>query len=77
MKEYTRYTRYCVQVCREQAWFDHFICFDLNLAKYKLEEFKKKEWGWNPKFRIVEREIKEKILLQDELSLDTRTRLGI
>jgi hypothetical protein len=74
MKEYTRY---CVQVRNEQAWFDHFICPDLDLAKYKLQEFKKEEWTWNPKFRIVEREIREKVLLEDELSLDTRTRLGI
>ena len=60
------YTRYCVQVRKDQAWFDHFICPDLDLAKYKLTQFKDEKWDWNPKFRVVERLIDEKVLIEDE-----------
>jgi hypothetical protein len=64
MKEYTRYS---VQVRRDQAWFDYFITPSLDLAKHKLNQSKEEKWEWNPDFRIVERFIIEKVVSEDQL----------
>ena len=65
MKEYTSY---CVQVRREQAWFDYYRGPSLELARQSLKELKEGKWEreWIPDFRIVERFIVEKVV-EDEV----------
>lgn len=65
MKEYTSY---CVQVRREQAWFDYYRGPSLESARQSLKELKEGKWEreWIPDFRIVERFIVEKVV-EDEV----------
>jgi hypothetical protein len=76
MKEYTLY---CVQVYKEPDWFDYFETQNLDLAKDKLAQYKNQLWGWDAWFKIVEREVKEKVLFEyiPPLVLHTETRRGI
>jgi dTDP-glucose pyrophosphorylase len=70
MEEYTRYT---VQVYNDdkycRAWVDQHTATQLEQAVNILNQFKKQKYETCPKARIVERIIKDTVMIETPLEL--------
>lgn len=70
MDEYTRYT---VQVYNDdkycRAWVDQHTATQLEQAVNVLAKYKTYKWEICPKARIVERTIKDKVIIEEDLIL--------